>query len=366
MRCLILGLAFVAACVVAHAGSPLGLPELPASTSSRTAADKVALGRKLFFDSRLSADGSISCATCHDPEKAFADGKRLAEGITGRASTRNAPSLLNAAFNTSLFWDGRRQTLEEQALDPLINPREHGLPDYPALLALLRNDRAYAKAFQAAFSVKPSDIDVAHVGKAIASFERTLIAGDSRFDRFFYGHEPSALSPSEQRGLALFNGPAHCGDCHLIGPQSALFSDNAFHSLNIGIQRIGSRMADLTTRLVNARESAATLDETILGEEDLAELGRFAVTLAPADIGKFRTPSLRNVALTSPYMHDGSIPTLAAAVDVELYRRGSQAGRPLILTPQERQNLVAFLESLTSPDALTNSTPTPVQRAGPP
>lgn len=366
MRYLIPGFLLVAACFVTQAASPLGLPELPATPGNRSSPAKVALGRKLFFDKRLSADGTISCASCHDPAKGFVDGKRLAEGIGSRAGTRNAPSLLNAAYNTSQFWDGRRATLEEQALDPLVNPREQGLPGYPALLALLRNDGAYAQAFEAAFAVKPADIDIAQVGTAIASFERTLLAGDSRFDRFFYRHVQDALSPSEKRGLALFRGSAHCSDCHLIGPRSALLSDNAFHSLNIGIQRIGPRMADLTTRLVHARESAATLDDTILSQEDLAELGRFAVTLVPADIGKFRTPSLRNVALTAPYMHDGSIPTLAAAVDAELYRRGSQAGRPLILTPQERQDLVAFLQSLTSPDALTNSTPLPAQRTGAP
>lgn len=363
MRALFLGGLLMAACssVFAAASTRLGLPDLPATPSHRPNAAAIALGRKLFFDQRLSADGTISCASCHDPAKGFVDGKRLAEGIGGRAGTRNAPSLLNAAFNTSQFWDGRRATLEEQALDPLVNPREQGLPGYPALLALLRNDAAYAKAFEAAFSIKPPDIDVVHVGMAIASFERTLLAGDSRFDRFFYGHVQDALSPSEQRGLALFRGPAHCGDCHLIGSRSALLSDNAFHSLNIGIQRIGPRMADLTTRLVRARESAATLDDTILSQEDLAELGRFAVTLAPADIGKFRTPSLRNVALTAPYMHDGSVPTLAAAVDAELYRRGSQAGRPLILTPQERLDLVAFLDALTGSDALTYSPPPAAQ-----
>jgi len=334
--------------------SELGLPvTLGVQPSSRVLL-KVELGRKLFFDKRLSADGTISCASCHEPGKAFSDGRPLARGVNGQFGTRNAPSLLNAAFNTSQFWDGRRSSLETQALDPLFNPREQGLSDDAVLLSMLQNDDSYAKAFEAAFSESRARINLNQLGMAIASFERTLLAGGSRFDRYLYGHEEDALLSSEKRGLALFRGEAHCSDCHLIGTRSALLTDNAFHSLNIGSQKIGARLADLTTKLVRARQSAATLDDTILSQEDLAELGRFAVTLVPADIGKFRTPSLRNVALTAPYMHDGSIPTLDAAVDAELYRRGSQAGRPLILTPLERQDLVAFLKSLTSVDIKLN------------
>ena len=340
-------------CAAESAEQPLGLPPLSVPADNPLTQAKIALGRKLFFDTRLSRDGSISCSSCHRPERAFTDGRVLAEGIGKRRGTRNAPTLLNAAFNTTQFWDGRRDSLEAQAQDPLVNPREHGLPDYPTLLRTIGGDPAYANAFREAFSVAPDAIRMEHIGKAIASFERTLLAADSPFDRYAYGQAPQALSAEARRGLALFEGAARCASCHLIGRQYALLSDNAFHSVNVGLQRIAPRLAELTTRLVDSRKAGLSLDQTVLSEEDLAELGRFAVTLNPVDIGRFRTPSLRNVALTAPYMHDGSVATLAEAVDMELYNRGTDAGRPLILTPAEKSDLVSFLVSLTSPAATT-------------
>jgi cytochrome c peroxidase len=315
---------------------------------------KVALGKKLFFEKFLSADGSISCSTCHQPERAFADGRPLAQGIDQHRGTRNAPTLFNAAFNTTQFWDGRRSSLEQQALDPLVNPREHGLKDYAQALDFLRRSPTYVDLFRQAFSIESREIELRHVAQAIACFERTLVAGDSPFDRYEYGGDSSALSESARRGLALFKGAGRCATCHTIDRHYALFTDNAFHSVNIGLQRIAPHLAELTTRLVNAKQSGANIDQTILSEDDLAELGRFAVTLKPADIGKFRTPSLRNVALTAPYMHDGSVATLREAVDIELYNRGTDAGRPLILRPQDKTDLVEFLQSLMS--AMAGST----------
>jgi cytochrome c peroxidase len=335
----------------------LGLPAVVYPANNPASAGKVELGKKLFFDKRLSRDNSISCSTCHVPEKAFSDGKPLAEGIGKQIGTRNAPSLLNVAFNTSQFWDGRRPTLEAQALDPLLNPREHGLQDYMAILKIVREDAAYARGFRASFSMPASAIQMEQVTQAIATFERSLIAGSSPFDRAYYSHEPTAISESAERGFGLFNGRAQCSTCHLIGRADALFTDNQFHSLSVGLKKISGRLDVLTTRLVQARQSGASLDETILSQEDLAELGRFAVTLNPADIGKFRTPSLRNAALTAPYMHDGSVATLEAAVEMELYSRGTAAGRPMILTPMEKSDLVEFLRSLTSPLAQNHMAP---------
>ena len=329
----------------------LGLPAIAPSSTNPAQEQITALGKKLFFDARLSRDGTISCTTCHKPELAFTDGRSLAKGTAGRVGTRNAPTLLNVAFNTSQFWDGRRQTLEAQALDPLVNPREQGLPDDEALLKIIRHDQDYVELFRIAFSVEPTAIRPEHVGRALAAFERTLLAGDSPFDRFQFGGDLKALSAGAQRGLLLFQGRAGCASCHIVGKESALFTDNDFHSVNVGLQRIAPRLAELTTRLVKARQAGTSLDQTVLSEEDLAELGRFAVTLNPADIGKFRTPSLRNVALTGPYMHDGSVASLRDAVEMELYNRGADMGRPLILTPQEKSDIVAFLESLTSPIA---------------
>lgn len=324
----------------------LGLPAFVASAENSSSAARVALGRALFFDKRLSGDGAISCSSCHQPERAFSDGKVLAHGIGGRIGTRNTPTLLNAVFNTSQFWDGRRISLEAQALDPFVNAREHGLKDRSSLLNLLRHDPAYVKSFQNAYQIDSDGIQIEHVGKAIASFERTLISGNSHFDRFYFNNEKSALSSGAKRGLALFQGRALCATCHTIEKNHALFTDNQFHGLSVGWTRIARRLPELTARLVQARSQEVDLDQTILSEEDVAELGRFAQTLQARDIGKFRTPSLRNVALTAPYMHDGSIATLEEAIELEIYYRSAESGQPLILTPLEKADLLEFLKSL--------------------
>lgn len=326
----------------------LGLPMTFHPDDNPPSAEKIALGKKLFFDKRLSADGAISCAQCHQPELAFSDGLEKSKGVHGRLGTRNAPSLLNVAFNTSQFWDGRQPSLESQALDPLLNPREHGLADQAAVLKLLRNDVGYVKSFSSAFGVTESEIELRHVAYALANFERTLIAGDSPFDRYYFQGKQNALSEKAQRGLALFTGAAQCATCHRIDQSHALFTDNQFHSLSVGLKRVNKLLPAITTQLVGMREKSASIDHSVLSDENLAELGRFAITLNPADIGKFRTPSLRNVALTAPYMHDGSIKTLPDAVEFEIYYRSAERGYPLIMTPAEKADLVAFLESLTS------------------
>jgi len=341
----------------------LGLPDLSVSVDNPMTTAKIELGKALFFDKRLSADGSISCASCHQPEQAFTDGKILAEGIDGRKGTRNTPTTLNVAFNTSQFWDGRRSSLETQALDPLVNPREHGLKNLDALLIFLRQDKGYVKAFQTAFQAAPESIRAEHVGLALAAFQRTLIAGDSPFDRYAFEGEKGALSPSAERGLRLFKGPAQCARCHTIGEKNALFTDNQFHSLNVGWKNLEKKLATVTARLAQARERGSSLDETVLSDEDVAELGLFVVTLKPADIGKFRTPSLRNVALTAPYMHDGSVASLEDAVEWETYYRtrsgdAKKAAQPLVLTPSEKADLIEFLKSLTSSIATSFTDPT--------
>ncbi len=349
----------------------LGLPVLPAAVAASPT--MAALGRTLFFDKRLSADGRISCASCHQPERAFSDGRALAQGIGGRLGTRNTPTLLNAAFNTSQFWDGRRVTLEEQALDPFVQPREHGLSSHRALLDRLRRDGAYLKAFRAAFprdaatnaGANAGAIQIEHVGRALASFERTLSAAGSPFDRYRYQGEESALAPAAKRGLLLFQGRAQCASCHVIGPENAIFTDNQFHGLSVGLSRIAQRLPALTTGLVQMRGQGKPLDQAVLSDEDVAELGRFAVTLQPADIGKFRTPSLRNVALTAPYMHDGSIATLEEAVELEIYYRSAESGHPLILTPLEKADLLEFLRALDSPAARRFSAPAPARARAP-
>lgn len=314
--------------------------------------DLIALGRQLFFDKRLSANGTISCASCHIPEKAFADGKPLALGINEQLGTRNTPSLLNAKFNTSLFWDGRQDTLENQALDPILNSREHGIIDLNKVLNIIQSDSTYKIQFSSAFPQDLPGISSKQVAIAIGAFERTLVAANSPFDRFYFGGDQSAISAAAKRGLKLFQGSAKCITCHSFDRQSALFTDNEFHQLGIGISKIANDLPELTKRIIKLKEQNLSLDSSILHDVKLAELGRFAVTMRPLDIGRFRTPSLRNVAITAPYMHDGSIPTLPEAVELELYYRSTEIGYPLILTPAEKDDLVQFLESLSSPVAI--------------
>lgn len=306
----------------------------------------LALGRQLFFDVRLSGNGEVSCASCHKPEHAFADGRKVAVGIRGQKGTRNTPSLINAVLHETQFWDGRRSSLEEQAADPFINPIEHGLPDHAALLVLIRSDPRYEQAFELAFGVARRSLSMKEVTKALASFVRSLSVGDSAFDRYLYANEHGALSASAERGLALFRGRAQCATCHKIGEQGSTFTDNEFHGIGVGLEDVAPKLAAIASRV--ARTSKEDIGPLISRDADVAALGRFVVTRDPADIGKFRTPTLRNVALTAPYMHDGSVPTLEEAVDRELYYRGQALGRPLVLTPGERGDLVSFLQSLNS------------------
>jgi cytochrome c peroxidase len=324
----------------------LGLPPLPVIHENPQTPQKVALGRRLFFDTRLSANGEVACSTCHQPERAFTDTRAVAQGIAGRQGTRNTPTVINAAFNVSQFWDGRRASIEEQAGDPFINPLEHGLADHRALLALVAADPGYVGEFKGAFGVTENAITMERLAMAIASFVRTLIAGDSAFDRYFYGGDPSALSDAAKRGFALFRGRAQCAMCHTIGEHHATFNDDRFHSVGVGLRRIAERLSSLATRV--AQLPKAEIDSLIGRDPEVAALGRFSVTRDPSDIGKFKTPSLRNVAVTGPYMHDGSVVTLADAIDHELYYRGHVLGRPLILTPAEKADLSTFLQSLTS------------------
>lgn len=315
-------------------------------TVARAVSVKASLGERLFNDKRLSADGSISCATCHIPDKAFTDGLPVAKGIGGQLGTRNTPSLINVNTVRPLFWDGRRDTLEEQAKDPFVNPREHGFTQHSQIVDVVRRDLIYAAAFRKAFGVTPQAISIDHVSQAIAEFERTLVAIDSPAEQFIYRGDKMVLSESARRGLDIFRGQARCASCHLIGETHAPLTDNAFHSLGIGYKKIEPRLAEITTRLANS--SGKPLDHNVISDQEISELGRFVVTLNPTDIAKFRTPSLHNVALTAPYMHDGSVATLEEAVELELYYRGAETGRPLALTASERQDLLDFLCSLNT------------------
>lgn len=321
------------------------LPPVIPDDNPLTAA-KIALGEKLYFDARLSADNTVSCATCHDPAKGFSDGKRVAVGIGGKAGVRHSPTVLNAAFNDLQFWDGRADTLEEQAKGPLINPVEMGMPSHDAVAAKLQNAPEYPPLFKAAFDSDRITID--NVVRAIASYERTVVSFSAPFDRFIAG-DKTAMSESAQRGWDLFNGKARCNNCHGYVASIPTFTDNKFH--NIGVAMHGADFVELSRKAEQSPESIAALAH----EAGYSELGRFLVSKQKKDIGAFKTPGLRNVALRAPYMHDGSQATLEDVV--EFYDKGGENNpyldggiRPLQLTPQETADIVEFLKALTSDD----------------
>jgi cytochrome c peroxidase len=303
---------------------PLGLPPVQIPPDNPPTVETIALGRKLFYDPRLSVDYTVSCASCHSPALAFSDGKQLPEGVRRQKGRRNAPSLLNAAYRGAFFWDGRSPSLEAQAQEPVQNPLEMSHTLQGAVERLVA-DSSYRAAFERAFG--PWSMTYEEVGKALASFERTLLCGNSPFDRYFYGHDPSALSESAKRGLEIFRNPAegNCATCHTIGEKYALFTDNKFHNDSVGPTRDNG---------------------------DPIDVGHYLITRREADKGAFRTPSLRNIALTAPYFHDGSRATLQDVIG--FYIRGGNPVRhrdaeiqSIWLSGQDRADLQAFLESLT-------------------
>ena len=312
---------------------------------------KIELGRQLFFEPRLSADGTVSCATCHDPKLAFTDGKKTAEGIGGRRGTRNTPTILNAMFNSSFFWDGRAESLEEQAKQPLINQDEMGNPSHDAVVKRVSGIPEYAQQFQRVFG---EQVDIELIAKAIAAYERTLVSADSPYDRFVEG-DRNAMTQSAQRGFALFRTKARCSVCHNLNQSFPFLTDGNYRNTGVA-----SNFAEFDTLARHA--TAVAVDGSSAGmtgldkHEGRSELGRFLVSGSAVDIGAFRTPSLRNVELTPPYFHDGSAATLADVV--RYYNKGGNPNtnrdwevQPLNLSYEEQEDLIEFLKALTSEDA---------------
>jgi len=323
---------------------PIGLPADMFKTppGNPLTKEKIELGRLLFFDTRLSADDSVSCATCHSPDGAFTDNLPVSVGIEGREGPRNAPTIINRAFSEAQFWDGRAPSLEEQAKGPLINPVEMGMPSHQAVVTKIRAIKGYRKMFGNVFG---KDVTIDDLARAIAAFERTIVSGGSALDRYVLGDD-NALSDAQKRGFELFRGKARCEQCHV----GFNFTDEKFH--NIGVGWNGS----------------------------FADTGRHAVTNNESHTGAFKTPTLRDIAETAPYMHDGSLKTLEEVVefydkggipnpflDVEMKRSGrtlmevlesyekkkEDKGEPpadstrLNLTEQEEKDLVEFLKALS-------------------
>ena len=303
-------------------GEPFALPELLGLEDANTfvpkenplTAKKVELGRFLFFDKRMSKNNTIACASCHIPSIAFTDGQPVSTGIHRSQGGRSAPASINRVFTKAQFWDGRAATLEDQSIGPFVNPVEHGFDNYDEMVKKLKGIDGYRRLFKDAFG---SDITSESVGKAIASFQRTILSGNSPVDRFDVGGDQQALAEDAQRGLTLFRGKARCTRCH----SGFNFSDEKFHNIGIG------------------------------WDTNTVDLGRFMETKNPEDIGAFKTPTLREISRTAPYMHDGRFATLDDVVN--FYNQGGIKNPhldntiiPLELTTEEKRDLVAFLSGL--------------------
>ena len=336
---------------------PLGLPAVRMPESNPATIEKITLGRKLFFDRRLSVNNTMSCAMCHIPEQGFTNNElSTAIGVEGRSLRRNAPTLLNVAYVGPVFLDGREPSLESQAVAPLLARDEMANPSAESLIAKVRGLLDYDRLFEAAFGGEPT---MDRVAMAIATWERTLLSADAPFDRWRYGGEAEALTPEEKRGFTLFAGKAGCASCHSVGAEYALFADGAFHDTGVGYRR--NRRGLTSTRVEIAPEVTVVVEsETLekLGAPRFIDHGRFEVTGDPRDRWRFRTPTLRNVALSAPYMHDGSFRSLEEVV--RFYNRGGVPHpgldpliRALELGEEEIASLVAFLHSLTGSNVAT-------------
>lgn len=331
---------------------PLGLPVIPVPDDNPVTEDKVQLGRKLFFDRRLSANNTLSCAMCHIAEQGFAQNElKTPVGMQGKSVRRNAPTIYNTAYLNRLFHDGREFSLENQVWAPLLAVNEMGNLSIGTVIERIRSLADYDDLFERAFGRGP---DIQTIGMALASYERTLVSGNSSFDRWYFGKDKTTIGESAQRGFALFRGKARCIACHTVAQKFALFTDDDFHNTGIGYYAT-MRPASAKLEVLLAPGRLERVETDILratGTEQFHDLGRYEVTGLPADRWRYRTPTLRNVALTAPYMHDGSLPSLR---DVLLfYNRGGVPNEvldplisPLGLSDAEIDDLLSFLQSLT-------------------
>jgi cytochrome c peroxidase len=331
---------------------PLGLPAVPVPANNPLTKEKISLGRKLFYDRRLSLNNTFSCAMCHVPEQGFTSNEMAtAVGIEGRTVRRNSPTLYNIAYAQALFHDSRETTLEQQIWAPLLAHNEMANPSIGYVIEKINSSADYNGLFKKAFGKGPS---METIGMAIASYERTLNSANSAFDRWYYGKAKQALDAKAQRGFQLFNGKANCSSCHSIANNHALFTDNNNHNTGVGYADAMAK-TDKTQRVQVAPgvyvDVATTLVNSV-AETKPNDLGRYEVTQKPEDRWKYKTPSIRNVSLTAPYMHNGTFATLQQVI--EFYNRGGITNenldpliKPLNLTALEIADLTAFLESLT-------------------
>lgn len=299
--------------------APLGLPPVPWPTDNPYSKAKAELGRQLYYDKRLSTNQTVSCASCHAPEFAFTDGQPVSTGIKGQKGGRSAPTVINRAYSTLQFWDGRAASLEEQAKGPLANPLEMTMEKdadaaHKSCVACLKGIPGYVKQFQKVFGT--ADLTIDHVAKAIATFERTVLSGNAPYDRYEAG-DKSAMTPAQVRGMDVFFNKAKCDSCHI----GFNFTDGSYANIGIGINKPSP------------------------------DLGRYMITKREEEKGAFKTPTLREVSRSAPYMHDGSLKTLEEVV--EHYNKGGIKNpwldprmKPLNLTAEDKKDLVEFLKAL--------------------
>jgi cytochrome c peroxidase len=327
----------------------LGLPALPALTTAASP-QQIELGRKLFFDRRLSVNGTMSCAMCHVPEEGFtSNASKLSIGLEGVSLRRNAPTVLNVAWQTKLFHDGREPSLSSVAWSALLHADEMGNPSPDHLLVRLRTLPDYASRFEQAFGGAAASKNT--LGEAVAAYLRTLVAGDSRFDQWRYANYAEALTSLEQRGFSVFTGTGRCNACHTVNDQSALFADGAFHVTGAGFKpQVTSISVELAAGVHTTLKPS---DLAAFADPRRPDLGRFDISQQAQDRFAFKTPSLRNVSRTAPYMHDGSLASLEEVV--AFYNQGGDDApgkspllKPLNLTAEDQRALVAFLKSLDS------------------
>jgi cytochrome c peroxidase len=334
---------------------PLGLPPMPVPAANPLTREKIDLGRRLFMDRRLSHNNTLSCAMCHVPEQGFTSNELGASiGMEGRSLRRNAPTLYNVGYQRSFFHEGREPHLEEQIWGPLLTRVEMGMPSVGYVTEKVRQLPEYRGLFEAVFG---GPVTAERIGQAIASYERTLVSGNSRFDRWRYGGDTAALDALAQRGFRIFTGKGRCAACHLIGERSALFTDHQFHNTGLGWERTMFPQRS-SYKVELAPGVFVDVEGSLLRsfESPQPDVGRYEVTTDLKDRWAYKTPMLRNVALTAPYMHDGSLPTLEEVV--AFYNRGgidnenkSPLLAPLGLDAGEKAALVAFLKTLTGDNA---------------
>jgi cytochrome c peroxidase len=333
--------------------TPLGLPPVPVPGDNPVTAKKVQLGRKLFFDRRLSLNETMSCAMCHVPEQGFTNNEiSTAVGIEGKTVRRNAPTIYNVAYFSNIFHDGRENRLEYQIWQPMLATNEMANPGIGYVVEKIHSLSDYTGLFETAFGGRGPGMET--IGMAIASYERTIISGNSPFDRWYFDKEEKIFNDSARLGFWLFKGKAGCASCHTIQKNYALFTDDSFHNTGIGWKEsLGSDQAEVQVQIAPGLKIPVPSSVIkSVSERPPGDLGRYEVTQDPNDRWRYKTPSLRNVALTAPYMHNGSLGTLIEVV--EFYNQGGVNNplldpliRPLGLTKSEKAHIVAFLESLT-------------------